>query len=253
MGSPLYHGNGVRYWCGMSHAQTYMPHLIHHMPPERLELWHRGLNTRRFPSTPTSTLAITLFQWQWRPWACLGPRLSLSSRTSVGISGRSQGSQGHWNISSNESRLLCSREMQLLFLGQWEVQLDWKLHLAECTLHYLFVCSAFVFLFFILPVLLYFRFLSCCTVIIIISVQLINLFISTFFWFFAFIAPCFPYCLLLVIAANSIHLLWHINILRRVIYCCCSVFCVFCEPELDHWNVNVDKLLFFFCTKTLGN
>jgi len=30
--------------------------------------------------------------------------------------------------------------MWLLFLGQWEGQLDWKLLLAEYTLHYLFVC-----------------------------------------------------------------------------------------------------------------
>ena len=141
-----------------------------------------------FPSTPTSTLAIILFQWQWRPRVCLGPRLSLSSRTSVGISGRSQGSQGHWNTFSNEFRSLCSREMRLLFLGQWEGQLDWKLLLAECTLHYLFVCMFcfcfcffFYCFFFILPVLLCFRFLSCCTAIIIIRVQLINLFQLLFF------------------------------------------------------------------------
>jgi len=96
-----------------------------------------------------------------------GPKArSLSSRTSVGISGRSQGSQGHWNTFSNESQLLCNRKMQLLFLGQWEGQLDWKLLLAECTLHYLFVCMLFLFLFlssfllyfFVLPVLLYFQF-----------------------------------------------------------------------------------------------
>jgi len=57
------------------------------------------------------------------------------------VSGRSQGCQGHWNTFSNESRLLCSREMRLLFLGQWEGQLDWKLLLAECTLHYLMYCN----------------------------------------------------------------------------------------------------------------
>ena len=89
MGSPLYHGNRVRYWCGMPHAQTHMPHLTYHMPPERLELWQKGLNIWWFPSTPISTLAIILFQWQWRPQECLGPRLFLSSRTSVRVSDRS--------------------------------------------------------------------------------------------------------------------------------------------------------------------
>ena len=49
-----------------------------------------------------------------------------------------------------------------------------------------------------------------------------------------------------VVQYNSIHLLQHINLLCRAIYC--SVLCVLCEPELDHWNVNVDKLL--LCMKT---
>jgi len=98
---------------------------------------------------------------------------------SVSISGRSQGSQGHWNTFSNESQLLCSREMQLLFLGQWEGQLDWKHLVAECTLHYLFVCMfCFCFLLFIvfyiarsivLSVLFSFLFSSCYTAIIIIN------------------------------------------------------------------------------------
>jgi len=109
----------------------------------------------------------------------LGLRLSLSSRTSVGASSRSQGSQGHWNTFSNESRLLCNREMRLLFLGQWEGQLDWKLLLAECTLHHLFVCLYVLFLFLFLSFFKFFYcqfyctlgsfFSSCCTVIIIIN------------------------------------------------------------------------------------
>ena len=47
-----------------------------------------------------------------------------------------------------------------------------------------------------------------------------------------------------VVQYNSIHLLRHINILRRAIYC--SALCELCEPELDHWNVNVDKLIFLY-------
>ena len=47
-----------------------------------------------------------------------------------------------------------------------------------------------------------------------------------------------------IVQYNSIHLLWHINILCRAIYC--SVLRVLCEPELDHWNVNFDKLLFLY-------
>ena len=43
-----------------------------------------------------------------------------------------------------------------------------------------------------------------------------------------------------MIVYNSIHLLRHI--LHRAIYC--GVLHVLCEPELDHWNVNVDRLLF---------
>jgi len=41
-------------------------------------------------------------------------------------------------------------------MGQWEGQLDWKLLLAECTLHYLFVCMlcfCFCFCFFLLLLL----------------------------------------------------------------------------------------------------
>ena len=34
----------------------------------------------------------------------------------------------------------------------------------------------------------------------------------------------------------------HINILRTAIYC--SILHVLCKPELNHRNVNVDKLLF---------
>jgi len=49
-----------------------------------------------------------------------------------------------------------------------------------------------------------------------------------------------------VVQYNSIHLLQHINILHRAIYC--NVLCVLCEPKLDHWNVIVDKLLFLYET-----
>ena len=49
----------------------------------------------------------------------------------------------------------CSRDMQLLFLGQWEGQLDWKLLLIECTLQYLFVCMYVLFLFLFLFCLLF--------------------------------------------------------------------------------------------------
>ena len=46
-----------------------------------------------------------------------------------------------------------------------------------------------------------------------------------------------------IVQYNSIHLLRHTNILHRAISYC-SILRVLCEPELDHWNVNVDKLLF---------
>ena len=48
---------------------------------------------------------------------------------------------------------------------------------------------------------------------------------------------------------NSIHLLQLIDILRRAIYC--SVLPVFYELELDYWNVNVKKLLFFCVCENL--
>jgi len=46
-----------------------------------------------------------------------------------------------------------------------------------------------------------------------------------------------------IVQYNSIHLLRHTNILHTAIYYY-SVLHVLCEPELDHWNVNVDKLHF---------
>jgi len=53
-------------------------------------------------------------------------------------------------------------------------------------------------------------------------------------------------CLVLNCRAVTI-ILQHINILRRALYC--SVLCVLCEQKMDHWNVNVDKLLFLYETK----
>ena len=49
-------------------------------------------------------------------------------------------------------------------------------------------------------------------------------------------------------SAMQFNTLRHTDILRRAIYC--SILHVLCEQELDHWNVNVDKLLFFFFVKT---
>ena len=66
---------------------------------------------------------------------------------------------GHRGAKVTGSRLLGSREMRLLFLGQWEGQLDWKLLLAECTLHYLFVCLYVLFLFLFLS---FFNFFLYC-------------------------------------------------------------------------------------------
>ena len=43
---------------------------------------------------------------------------------------------------------------------------------------------------------------------------------------------------------NSLQLLRRIDILCRAVYC--SVLYVLCELELDHWNVDVDKLLFLY-------
>ena len=63
----------------------------------------------------------------------------------------------------------------LLFLGRWEGQLDWRLLLARCTLHYLFVYFVFVFCFYFLIVfyiassIVLSVIFSCCTVIIIIN------------------------------------------------------------------------------------
>ena len=48
--------------------------------------------------------------------------------------------------------------MRLLFLGQWEGQLDWKLLLAECSLHYLFVCMLCFYFYFLLFFFLYCQF-----------------------------------------------------------------------------------------------
>ena len=42
-----------------------------------------------------------------------------------------------------------------------------------------------------------------------------------------------------IVQYNSIHLLRHIDILHRAIYC--SVLRILCGLELDHWNVNIDK------------
>jgi len=44
-----------------------------------------------------------------------------------------------------------------------------------------------------------------------------------------------------VVQYNSVHLLRHIHILRTALH-----WSVLCVPELDHWNVNVDKLLFLY-------
>ena len=43
MGSPLYHGNGVRCWCGMPHAQTHTPYVyISHATREAGAVAHRA-------------------------------------------------------------------------------------------------------------------------------------------------------------------------------------------------------------------
>jgi len=49
----------------------------------------------------------------------------------------------------------------------------------------------------------------------------------------------YQYVAILQCDAIDNYLLQHTNILHRVIYCN-----VLCELELDHWNVNVDKILF---------
>jgi len=47
-----------------------------------------------------------------------------------------------------------------------------------------------------------------------------------------------------IVQYNSIHFDIPIYCVEQYIALYCSILCVLCEPELDHWNVNVDKLLF---------
>ena len=57
-------------------------------------------------------------------------------------------------------------------------------------------------------------------------------------WVIVWVAPSRAVTIIISICSNIAMQ----HILRRAIYC--SILHVLCEPELDHWNVNVDKLLF---------